>query len=366
MSFLTIRNKVLTFKKLLSYPKRDIVRLMKRIISQYLRRIGIGAYYCKALSGESKYNICVNSDLSVSCNCEDTDGSGQLGNLNHNSFQEIFDGEIAKNFRYRLAKGTQPIKKCHGCSELTIASKKLAREKAKTYSTPTLGIMVENTVLCCLKCLACDRNIVNIRRSADGKPGGTTMSLAGMKIVAKTIREHEVKHVCFLNQGEPFLAKTILEQMKIMRNFNPNIKIVASTNGIPIDSEEKMEAALLFDHISFSIDGSTQESYGKYQIGGSFQKALDNMKGLVEYRDSRSSITPVIEWKYVVFSWNDSNEEIERAILLAKNSKVDRITFCKGYLPFGEGISTRFNEDPFFTNLGNPSWKGREIDLRNQ
>jgi len=42
-------------------------------------RGGGNAYYCKALSGLSSYNICINCDLTVSCNCQDYDGSGQIG-----------------------------------------------------------------------------------------------------------------------------------------------------------------------------------------------------------------------------------------------------------------------------------------------
>ena len=37
------------------------------------------AYYCNALQGNYNYNICINSDMTISCNCQDYDGAGQLG-----------------------------------------------------------------------------------------------------------------------------------------------------------------------------------------------------------------------------------------------------------------------------------------------
>src|SRR5262245_40122563 len=80
------------------------------VISDYLRK-GIKLYlewtarfrgqrfYCRALSGESEYNLTINCDLTVSCNCQDYDGSGHLGNLEKNSFEEIYYGPVAQEFR---------------------------------------------------------------------------------------------------------------------------------------------------------------------------------------------------------------------------------------------------------------------------
>ena len=51
-------------------------------------------FYCRALAGESEYNITINCDLTVSCSCQDYDGSGHLGDLNKASFQEVFFGPV--------------------------------------------------------------------------------------------------------------------------------------------------------------------------------------------------------------------------------------------------------------------------------
>src|SRR6476620_3297117 len=53
-------------------------------------------FYCRALAGESEYNITVNCDLTLSCTCQDYDGSGHLGTiqgkLDKDSFKEVFFG----------------------------------------------------------------------------------------------------------------------------------------------------------------------------------------------------------------------------------------------------------------------------------
>jgi len=72
---------------------------------------------------------------------------------------------------------------------------------------------------------------------------------------------------------------------------------------------------------------------------------------------------PVIDWKYVVFSWNDSEAEIEKAVELAREARVDILSFWPGDGSPAQK-SSRFKNDEYFKNLGSESWKGREIDFR--
>ena len=182
--------------------------------------------------------------------------------------------------------------------------------------------------------------------------------------MAQTIRDSQIKTVFFLNLGDPFLSRTVFEEINIMRKHNPLVRIYTSTNGLLLNSEKKREAALLMDHVFFSIDGPSQGLVAKYQIGGNFEKSYGNMKKLVDFRNSRNTLLPIIDWKYVVFSWNDGEDAIERAIELAKGAGVDFISFWRGTGTPGE-MSQRYLHDPYFQRLGVKSWKGREIDFRN-
>ena len=322
------------------------------------------AYYCKALTGESDYNICINSDLTVSCNCMDYDASGHIGDLKESSFEEIFEGDTAQNFRDQLATGKLPISQCSGCFDLQATSRKKAKEKAKNWKIPHKGIMVENTVVCNFACIACDRSIVSTRQSENGRSGGRLMSSKDIELVAKVVQKHSIERVYYFNQGEPFLSRDILKEMQILRKHNPDTKILVSTNGTFIEGEDKLQAAMLFDVIFLSIDGSSQKTVEIYQVGGTFERSLENMRRLVAYRDERKLSKPSIEWKYVVFEWNDSEEEINRAISLAKKANIDKLSFVKGGMPDQKGESRRFITSPFFRNLGTPGWQGRELIFR--
>ena len=96
----------------------DIVRKGLKYYLEWSARLRGQRFYCSALAGESEYNITVNCDLTVSCNCQDYNGSGHMGDLNKNSFPEVFFGPQAQHLRSELAKGKLPILTCARCGDL--------------------------------------------------------------------------------------------------------------------------------------------------------------------------------------------------------------------------------------------------------
>jgi hypothetical protein len=96
------------------------------------------------------------------------------------------------------------------------------------------------------------------------------------------------------------------------------------------------------DEVIFSIDGCDQKSLQKYQRGGDFERMLHNLRNLVVYRDARGLNVPQIEWKYLLFNWNDRPRQIAKAIWLAAGSRepVDKLLneSCSGR---GESLTTQ-------------------------
>ena len=76
--------------------------------------------------------------------------------------------------------------------------------------------MVENTVVCNYKCIACDRGIVATREHDNGRSGGRLMSLEDIELVAKLVQTHSIERIYYFNQGEPFLSRDILKEMQII------------------------------------------------------------------------------------------------------------------------------------------------------
>jgi hypothetical protein len=74
---------------------------------------------------------------------------------------------------------------------------------------------------------------------------------------------------------------------------------------------EALAAEPLIDLIVFSIDGAWEESYRRYRVNGNLQRALANMEALVHACERAGTADRVqIIWQYILFEWNDSDEEL--------------------------------------------------------
>ena len=367
----------------------DVIRKLMRRRLEWAARLRGERFYCRALGGESDYNITINCDLTVSCSCQDYDGSGHIGDLNKNSFPEIFFGPVAQRFREELAKGKLPIMTCARCGDLTRVPKSQSRavtgvpgkEPAagagagdKTPASaaereldqqiyagakprlPYRGMLLENTVRCNIDCIGCDRqSAARIRTTLQ-------MDLQKLSRMADLVHDLGLQQLFYLNLGEPFLSPNIGPELALLRQKNPDCRIVISTNGIVLNTDAKREAALYASNIVFSIAGVNDTMLKKYEHHGSFPKAYDNMKALVAYRNAKGLDAPLLEWKYLLFNWNDHPQTIKQAIEMAKVAGVDMISFWPTHNPFF-GISYRYKLGQF-NHIGVKSWKGREVDLR--
>ncbi|EEF57433.1 radical SAM/SPASM domain-containing protein [Pedosphaera parvula] len=373
----------------MSEPKTNKKRRWNWVLSDYIRkafkryyefsaRLKGQTFYCEVLHGHAEYNLTINSDSTVSCNCQDYDGSGHIGDLNKNTFEEVFFGPVAQDLRKTLAKGKIPLAACTRCSGLKrIARSKIPKDfwdgkeklqKGPPPSTPHdgsdwpaprlpyRGMLLENTVNCNIDCLGCDRGSAALIRKQRFMP------LEQITKMADLVRNLGLQQLFYLNLGEPFLSPNVGPELSVIRQKNPDCRIVISSNAIILNTDAKREAALYATHIFFSVAGINDEMLEKYEKRGSFEKAYANMKALVEFRNARGLTAPIIEWKYLLFNWNDKHETLEKAIEMAKAIGVDYISFWPTNNPI-YGSSWRYRLGKL-DDIGETSWKGREVDLR--
>jgi len=217
-------------------------------------------------------------------------------------------------------------------------------------------MLLENTVICNVDCVGCAREgAANIR-------AGKTMSLAELSQMADLMARLKMERIFYLNLGEPFLSPKVCEELPLLRAKNPDAHILVSTNGILLNTDAKREAALNLSQILFSVHGINDAMCEKYMMHSSFEKAFDAMKKMAAYRDARGLKLPVLEWKYLLFNWNDNPKYISRAIEMAKETGVDIISFWPTHNPF-YGMSWRYHLG-LLNNVGVKTWKGREVFLR--
>ena len=131
----------------------------------------------------------------------------------------------------------------------------------------------------------------------------------------------------FFNYGEAFLHKRAIEMCEYIKSRFPHIYLYTSTNGLMFTEESaKRLAHSGIDEVTFSIDGASQESYVQYRQRGKFDVAIRNLRAMAEEKRRARRDVPHLNWRYILFKWNDSDEEMNRARELAAEIGVDRLS----------------------------------------
>jgi len=173
-----------------------------------------------------------------------------------------------------------------------------------------------------------------------------------------------LQHVILYFQGEPFLSKQLVEF--ITYTHNAGIYSSTSTNGQFLDKQIAREIVLShLDKLIVSIDGSTQEVYENYRVGGKLQKTIDGIKHIVECKKELKSITPLIEIQFLVFKTNE--HQMKDMQKLAKSLLVDQLSFKSAQLYDFENGSKLLTTKKHYarykkTKEGKYKIKGRQLN----
>ena len=187
----------------------------------------------------------------------------------------------------------------------------------KTHLLPAF-ISVEPTNVCQLQCPECPVGLrhENLKNAFQ----------LNETVFRKTIDELKstLMHVIFYFQGEPLLNKNVSSYINYAHQNN--IYTSTSTNAQALNTEFAKNLVLSgLDKLIISIDGSTQEAYEKYRVGGKLDKAIDGIKFVQDWKRKLKSVSPIIEIQFVVFKTNEHQLDDMRA--LAKELKVERLVF---------------------------------------
>jgi len=143
---------------------------------------------------------------------------------------------------------------------------------------------------------------------------------------SKTIDEmhRELLYLIFYFQGEPYLNPGFLD----MVNYASRKKIytATSTNAHYLtDENAKKTVESGLDRLIISIDGTTQEVYQQYRIGGKLEKVIAGAKNIVKWKKTLKSKTPFVVFQFLVVKPNE--HQIEDVKKLAKEIGVDDVWF---------------------------------------
>src|ERR1700688_1105348 len=130
----------------------------------------------------------------------------------------------------------------------------------------------------------------------------------------------------FFNYGEAFLHKRAVEMCEYIKTRFPAIYLYTSKNGLALSEEQARRLVHSgIDEVTFSIDGATPESYVQYRQRGKFDVAIRNLRAMADEKRKPGRDLPFLNWRYILFKWNDSDEELDLARQLAADIGVDRL-----------------------------------------
>lgn len=176
---------------------------------------------------------------------------------------------------------------------------------------------IEPTTSCNLRCPECPSGLRQFTR-----PTGMLEPVFFKSTIDSVYKE--LIYLTFYFQGEPYLNPNFLDMVKYASD--KGIYTSTSTNAHYLTSEQaKKTVESKLDRLIISIDGTTQETYEQYRIGGSLQKVIDGTKNIVAAKKELKSKTPHIVFQFLVVKPNEHQlNDVEE---LANELGVDEVVF---------------------------------------
>ncbi len=188
------------------------------------------------------------------------------------------------------------------------------RGKASIKGLP-ISLSFEPTTSCNLRCPECPSGLRSFTR-----PTGMLED----DLFKKTIDElHKTLwYLIFYFQGEPYLNPSFLDMVKYASS--KKIYTATSTNAHYLNDENaKRTVESGLDRMIISIDGTTQETYEQYRVGGQLSKVIEGTKNIIKWKKKLGSKTPHVIFQFLVVKPNQ--HQIEDVKKLAAELGVDEV-----------------------------------------
>jgi len=224
--------------------------------------------------------------------------------------------EFNLNDSLNLLSKLTPQRVWNGIKVLSSYYASIITKKPVQWGLP-VSISFEPTTSCNLRCPECPSGL-----RAFTRPTG----MLEKDFFSQTIDEihRDLLYLIFYFQGEPYLNTDFLDMVKYASN--KGIYTATSTNAHYLNDDaarKTVESGL--DRLIISIDGTTQETYKQYRVGGNLEKVIEGAKNIVKWKKELNSKTPFVFFQFLVVKHNE--HQIEEIQQLAKDIGVDEVRF---------------------------------------
>lgn len=255
-----------------------------------------------------------------------------------NIVRDVLNGPVFRNIRHSFLEDGFPFEMCPICPLLEKEGKPSGEAVTSLYA-----VHLEPSFLCHIDCAAC----ISPRQRKELKSPPYNFPFLWWKKIVDDLRraDIQIQWAIFEGRGEPLMNP---ETPKMVRYLKDRIDcyLTLTTHGNFKCTDAIVKSGL--DQIEVSIDGVDQKSYEKYRKGGSFEKALRFVCDLIERKRLLKVSKPLVWWKYILFEWNDSDEQIRKAYELSQRIGVNLEFVLTDTL----GRSQRFTTRNFESKIG--------------
>ncbi len=260
-------------------------------------------------------------DGRVVCGCADPYGKRVLGDARTRSIRDVWTGPVVSQLRADLNAGGSTF--CGDCP-LKLPLKKDEPPPQRSVDAGPLPsrMYIECTAACNISCTeACCAPETGITRTRQA-------GMLDFDLFRRVVDEAapSLVRIDFFNYGEAFLHKRAVEMCEYIKAKFPHVYLYTSTNGLALtEGQARRLVHSGIDEVTFSIDGATPESYVNYRQRGKFDVAIANLRAMADEKRTAGRDLPFLNWRYILFKWNDSDAEMARARALAAEIGVDRL-----------------------------------------
>ncbi len=271
------------------------------------------------------------------CGCADPYGHRVVGDVRTASVRDVWSNSTISRLREELNSGGSKF--CGDCPlKLPLTRDETPPVRSLDAGPLPSRLYIECTAACNISChQACCAPETGITRTRQA-------GMLDFDLFRRVVDEAgaSLVRIDFFNYGEAFLHKRAVEMCEYIKSRFPAIYLYTSTNGLAFNEAQARRLTHSgIDEVTFSIDGATAESYAKYRQRGKFDVAIHNLRAMADEKARTGRDLPFLNWRYILFKWNDSDTEMNEARRLAADIGVDRLCWEITDHP-EDGYSRRF------------------------
>lgn len=185
-------------------------------------------------------------------------------------------------------------------------------------------IELEHTTICNKKCIFCERTHWHEK--------STSISFEQFRRIIDPLPR--LKWINITGEGSSFLNRDFVKMIEYARGRHLNVNFVDEFDFFEEDMARKV-IDLGINSIYVSFDGATKETYEKVKKGCSYDKALANIRRLLQLKVDMQSPFPVIHFRYIIttLNYDEMPDFIELISALPNRGALARVEFV-GLLTF--------------------------------